>query len=233
MELLTTFTPGAPADENMRIDAELMASDRPALRVYTWNPPAVSLGISQDESVLDLDACRRHGIAIARRFTGGAAVMHKDEVTYSFFLPRDVADQLFPTEPGEEAKRTGLARRVRARFREVFLGMFEAFGIDAEAKAEGKWQMPESAVCFHAPAENEILVGGRKIVGSAQSVKRSGVFQHGSIVFAPQEKLLCELIPGAVDRDAVAGIWDFCPDVDAGRVYEELAKRTREVFGFE
>ena len=214
------FNPDCPAKDNMGIDREMMGSDIPFLRVYTWTPDAISLGFSQGEDVVDMDECRKSGIEVVTRFTGGAAVFHKDEVTYSFFYPASIQPKYS-------------AREMRKAFMEVFLKVFSALDVPAEGSANEKWEMPASAVCFHAAAENEIIVAGKKIVGSAQSVKRAGIFQHGSIVLKPNEELFCKLVPGAEAKDVMAGVWEYNPDVTPVDVYRLMTDAVQSVFGFD
>ncbi len=168
------------AAENMERDlaiAEAVAARRmpPTLRLYAWWPPAVSIGRNQDVAeACDPVACVAAGWDVVRRPTGGRAVLHAaDEVTYSVALPLEQAP------PGVLAAYAWLARALVAAYRRL--------GLPAEL-APGRHLAARSGACFDAPAAHEVVVGGRKLAGSAQ-VRRAGyLLQHGSlpVTFDPQ-----------------------------------------------
>lgn len=140
----------------------------PTLRFYAWMPPCVSLGRSQSAMELDLKACRVAGIDCVRRPTGGRAILHRDELTYSICMPlhdpRSAGDIL------ESYRRIsdGLAEGLRS------------LGLVVECARPGG-ERSSSAACFDAPADHEITIGGRKMVGSAQFRARGALLQHGSL----------------------------------------------------
>jgi len=164
---------GAPY-ENMSIDEALFSSTCrsgvPALRLYGWAPATVSLGFAQrsSEALNFLELGRRH-IAWVRRPTGGRAVLHDMEVTYSVSVPE--SDSLYSM--GLEASYEWLCRPIVAALRSL--------GVSAELSPHGSSGF-SSASCFTAPGTTDILAHGRKIVGSAQMRTREGFLQHGSIV---------------------------------------------------
>ncbi|HSW10551.1 MAG TPA: radical SAM protein [Bacillota bacterium] len=147
----------------------------PSLRLYAWQPPAVSVGRSQSPAEeANLEACRREGVEWVKRLTGGGAVLHDDELTYSLVLR---ASSL----PGSVASTYEvLARGLREAMREL--------GLEPEVVAGAIGLPPGSSACFETPAAHELLLEGRKVVGSAQ-VRRGGVLlQHGSMLlgFSPE-----------------------------------------------
>ena len=169
--------------ENMAIDEAIFISCQqgmspPTLRIYGWQPPAVSLGYFQKiESAVDIEECRRRGIDVVRRLTGGRAVLHHHELTYAVIAPENVP----PFSP-----------RVLDTYMTIgscLLNALNGFGLDAHwvalrDKHRGGTAVPrhETASCFSAPSWYEITVGGKKICGSAQK-RGDGVFlQHGSIL---------------------------------------------------
>lgn len=171
---------------NMAVDEYLFVqvSRTPAtfLRFYQWLRPTVSLGYSQDiHKVVDVDFCRKKGIDIVRRITGGKVVLHDREVTYS----------VASSEPAVFTDTLKGSYRLISR---ALVRGLEIVGLSARL-AEGsppgysKGTMP----CFAFPARDEIEVGGKKIVGSAQ--KRTGIsfLQHGSILLQRDEDLLSEV----------------------------------------
>ncbi|MGB9660843.1 MAG: lipoate--protein ligase family protein [Moorellaceae bacterium] len=163
---------------NMAIDEAILHQHRtgrvpPTLRFYCWKPPTISLGYAQSvEKEIDLSTLRERGLGLVRRLTGGRAVLHDREVTYSLVVREDQ-----PLVEGGVLPSYLRIARVLAR------GL-KALGAEVEL-ATGKKHAGEhsSAACFDAPSWYEITVEGRKLIGSAQTRKGGAVLQHGSIVF--------------------------------------------------
>jgi lipoate-protein ligase A len=160
---------------NMAVDEAILNSvvegaGLPTLRFYAWSPPCLSLGRSQKLAEADLAACRAAGVDVVRRPTGGRSILHTDELTYSV--------SLLQTDPRAQG---GIVEGYR-RLSEGLLAGLRRLGV-AAIQAEGR-RPPGSdstAVCFETPADYEITVGGRKLVGSAQWRARGGVLQHGTL----------------------------------------------------
>lgn len=163
--------------ENMAIDEALFRAHReeggaPVLRFFGWKGSAVSLGYFQDaEAEIDCPYCRRKGITVVRRPTGGKAVLHGGDLTYSL-VARENASLFSPD----------VIETYRIISRCLIRGLARS-GIAVEIVEEGRGgSTTGSGFCFATPYKNEILAGGRKICGSAQ-VRARGVFlQHGSIL---------------------------------------------------
>jgi lipoyl(octanoyl) transferase len=218
--------PPASGAWNMAVDEALLegvASGRsPAtLRFYSWTPACLSLGYFQPFGIVDVDGCRARGVDVVRRPTGGRAILHDRELTYSLTLPASVLGH----EAGIVPSYHRLSLALQAGLRE--LGVPATLAPAAATPAGGD----QGPVCFDRPSSHEILLGGRKLVGSAQVRRGGALLQHGSIVIQPQiDKLLACLRleapargPAARDRlaDAVAGlaeIGDFDPTRVAGAV---------------
>jgi lipoyl(octanoyl) transferase len=161
---------------NMAVDEAIMeavgAGEAPGtLRFYGWQPPCLSVGYAQSlADEVDLDLCRSQGIEWVRRPTGGRAILHTDELTYSLALPAD--DPLVHGDVVESYRH--LSRGLLAGFRR--LGLAAVQSELAVAPRRG-----ESPACFDQPSHYEITCLGRKLVGSAQVRRRHAVLQHGSI----------------------------------------------------
>ena len=172
-----------PGSWNMAVDEHLYRlterSPRTFLRFYQWERPTASLGYSQDAArVVDADFCRGRGIDIVRRMTGGKLVLHDREVTYSVAS----ADASIFTETLRDSYRL---------ISQALLKGLERLGVSARlAEASPPAYIKGTMPCFAFPARDEIEIGGRKIVGSAQ--KRTGplFLQHGSIPLEKDEALL-------------------------------------------
>jgi lipoate-protein ligase A len=166
---------------------------RTFLRFYQWERPTVSLGYSQDASiVVDAAFCAAHGIDIVRRMTGGKLVLHDREVTYA------VASS--DMEAFTETLRDSYQLISRALLKGLaILGLSAARLAETSPPSYIKGSMP----CFAFPARDEIEIGGKKIVGSAQ--KRTGALflQHGSIPLEKDEALLAAVSrPGESEESA-------------------------------
>jgi lipoyl(octanoyl) transferase len=171
---------------NMAVDEYLFRSvqesTRTFLRFYRWDRPTLSLGNSQKlENVLDWDACQKHGIDVVRRITGGKLVLHHRELTYCI-CSSDI--DIFTDTLGGSYRMISEA---------LVLGL-RKMGIDAALAAATPSHYARShSLCFSAPAQNEIEVDGKKLIGSAQKRKGDCFLQHGSIPTEEDESLLQEV----------------------------------------
>jgi lipoyl(octanoyl) transferase len=165
-----------PGAQNMAIDqaiAELYATQRqPTLRFYRWSPACLSLGIGQ-RFTRDVDpvACAALGIDVVRRLTGGRAILHDQELTYSLV-----------TAPDDPLVRAGsIAQSYRTISAALCAGLVE-LGLAPELAPRPGSRQTASAACFDLPSDYEITVGGRKLVGSAQARQHGVLLQHGTIL---------------------------------------------------
>ena len=166
---------------NMAVDeallcevSEAQAPPQTHLRFYQWRCPTVSLGLSQKpEQVINLDYCRSHGIEIVQRPTGGKAVLHDRELTYSV-VSNDSA--FFPSAN---------IGKTYCRIASALQRGFRLLGLETTLAAEtGKRSAtgPLSSACFALSGHHEVLWQGRKLVGSAQRRRKNAFLQHGSIL---------------------------------------------------
>jgi lipoate-protein ligase A len=176
----------SPAYDNMAIDEAILrhvaaykTSRRspPTLRFYTWDPSAVSIGYFQGiEQEVDLAVCEEEGVDVIRRLTGGGAVFHDrdGEITYSLAIPND-----YPGVPSKVLDSYGVLCEG------LVLG-FKALGLNAEFKPI-----------------NDILVGGKKISGNAQTRRFGGILQHGTLLRDVNPQLMFSLlkVPNEKIRD--------------------------------
>ena len=183
-----------PGRWNLALDDAIFQSVRagaspPTLRLYRWSAPALTIGYAQDrERDVDLAACRARGIAVIRRVTGGRAVLHAAEVTYSFSAPAGL--------PGFGAGLDEAYRRVAAGL----VAGLRLLGLRAAAPASGPREPSRparQAACFATTARHEIAVGGRKLIGSAQRREGGAFLQHGSILLESHGDLLGQLLRGS------------------------------------
>ncbi|OPY88572.1 MAG: Octanoyltransferase LipM [Smithella sp. PtaU1.Bin162] len=225
------------AFENMAIDEAVFRETiknkkSPTIRFYGWRPAAVSIGYFQDiEKEINVEKCRADGVDVVRRLSGGKAVFHCREVTYSVVACNK--EKLFPQDIHGTYK---IISNCIAR------GLI-TLGIEASLAETGRklHDADFKACCFSVPSGNELLVSGRKICGSAQMRTGSGFLQHGSILmdFDPV-KTASFLLPARTAeqlrklKDSVAAInEEITRPVDEKEICANLKKGFASVLGKE
>jgi lipoate-protein ligase A len=219
---------------NMAIDEELLSRAQaggavPVLRFYTWSPPAVSIGRFQHiESAVNAEACKQLGFDIVRRITGGRAVLHHRELTYSIIARAD--NPLFPLT-------------VLGTYKVIATGLLaglQNLGIPAEMVSRGGRHAAlvekkvKGPACFSSPSWYEIMVNGRKIIGSAQRRMRGAFLQHGSILIDYDPRIEAEVIPGGCNGDVVTCIKrELGRDVPLDVVKQAFMKGFSELLGID
>jgi lipoyl(octanoyl) transferase len=166
--LITTWD--ARPEFNMGLDEALLgsASAPPTVRFYTWRPDTLSLGYFQ--RVADVPGAERAG-ALVRRITGGGAIHHKSELTFS--LAFDLAHPLY----------SGAVASSYERVHALIAAALLEFGVEAAQRGERALasDQPETGMCFHHSTALDLAWDGRKGVGSAQRRRGGRVLHHGSI----------------------------------------------------
>jgi len=181
-------TPAATGAENMALDEALMetatSSGEWILRVYTWRRPTISFGRNQTaRGAYDLDRIRAAGIDVVRRPTGGRAILHHREITYSVTAPLDGAGDL---------------RASYDRINRVLLAALRSLGAEATVAASTSRSTPPGITpCFDHPSTGELTLDGRKLAGSAQWRTETALLQHGSILVDDDQSSLAGLAIGA------------------------------------
>lgn len=178
--LLTARATGA---ENMAVDEALMARARTTgefvLRVYTWSAPTLSLGRNQSaQGAYDRASLSAAGVGVIRRPTGGRAVLHDREVTYSVTGPAD-------GRPLPESY---------ARINRLLVDGLRVLGIDASVALPSREPRPDFTPCFDRPSTGELIARGRKLVASAQWREDGAFLQHGSILMDGNQDLVTTLL---------------------------------------
>ncbi|MBI2502216.1 MAG: lipoate--protein ligase family protein [Candidatus Latescibacteria bacterium] len=177
---------------NMAVDEALLegaAQGEPVLRIFGWEPPALSFGYGQQPwREVDLDKCRAAGVEVVRRLTGGRAVLHWEELTYSVVCRED------------DPQCGGPISHTYRRIGEALVEGLKLFGVEAileraRPRALRPRERGVSEPCFSSLARWEVKCGGRKLIGSAQRRVRGAVLQHGSLLIGPQHRRLLELLP--------------------------------------
>ena len=171
-------TAPAPGAWNMAVDWALLeaaaAGEVPTLRFYGWNPPAVSVGRFQQFFGINTDALRRRGWDLVRRPTGGRAVLHHFELTYSIVLP--------PAVVGSAGVRTGYAALTRPLNGALRKLVRRGAGVSSREASPCEGAGAREPNCFALAAECDTMLDGAKLVGSAQVRHAGALLQHGSIL---------------------------------------------------
>lgn len=175
--LLIDETPRSGA-WNMALDEALMesvaAGEAPAtLRFYAWDPPCLSLGKRQPVGGVDLARCLQDGVSVVRRATGGWAILHTQELTYSIAIR--------PDDPRADGAILDAYRKLSQGL-VMGLSLLGAPAVMNPVTFGGTQNL--SAACFEVPSAYEITVGQRKLIGSAQTRPAGRVLQHGSLPLA-------------------------------------------------
>lgn len=161
---------------NMAVDEAILESvyngiSIPTLRLYTWDPACLSLGHAQPYTEVNTETLITNGWDVVRRPTGGRAILHVDELTYSVIAPED------------EPRVRGGVLESYLRLSEALMESLEYIGLSprAEEKQTGGKKSEPNPVCFEVPSNYEITVNGKKLIGSAQARRKEGVLQHGAL----------------------------------------------------
>ena len=224
-----------PADGawNMAVDEAILNAVAagvapPTLRFFQWRPACLSLGYFQPYAVVDGEACTASGVGVVRRPTGGRAILHDRELTYSVALPLATLGGDRGVEPTYFRLSQALLEGLRASGAWVTL-----------ARAEPEPGSGHSPACFDRASAHEILLEGRKVVGSAQVRRAGALLQHGSILFDPQVDALLQCLrlnPGERDRwqasmvKEIAGLEGHC-ECDPAALAGAIGSAFARVFG--
>lgn len=179
----------------------------PVIRFYEWEPATLSIGyFQQAKRDINLDALREQGIGFVRRPTGGRAVLHEHELTYSV-----IVTESYPNMPESvtEAYRV-LSEGILRGFHN--LGMDAYFSVPDTEEKKADLKQPKSAVCFDAPSWYELVVEGKKIAGSAQTRQKGVILQHGAILLD-------------LDEDKLLSVFNFSSEAAKERMRKKLPEK--------
>ncbi|WP_206186465.1 lipoate--protein ligase family protein [Thermoflavimicrobium daqui] len=173
---------------NMAIDEAIMIAHQegkvpPTVRFYGWNPATLSIGYFQKaQKEVDFEELKRYGLGFVRRITGGRAVLHDQELTYSVIVSED--HPLIPPTVSES---------YRVISQSLVQG-FQNLGMEALMSPPKHQPATSTAACFDSPSDYELVLKGKKVAGSAQVRKQGIVLQHGSILLDMDVDLLFSVL---------------------------------------
>ncbi len=192
--------------QNMNIDSDLLdyainnKLSEPIFRLYGWSPACVSLGRNQDDKFLDYKLLRHCGIDVVRRLTGGRALLHDNEITYSYICPVSYL------EHGEH---------VVSSYKEIcgiFINKFSQIGIDIDFGSQ-KQIKTGFDYCMLISTGADLCYKGKKLIGSAQCRKHGYILQHGSILYDYDKKLLEKIFGEEISTEEITCIKEINPTI--------------------
>lgn len=200
----------------MRIDSDLLDSaienklDYPIFRLYAWKPACVSLGRNQKDDFLDRSFLKENNIDVVRRLTGGRALLHADEITYSFICPT------LYLKNGEH---------VVSSYKEIsriLIGKFKTIEIDLDF-GSNKPIKTGFDYCMLISTGADLCYHGKKLIGSAQCRKQGYILQHGSILYDYDKALLEKIFKEPVSTDEITSIKEINPKLTKEKIIDILS----------
>jgi lipoate-protein ligase A len=207
---------------NMALDEAICEAVRkdlspPTLRIYKWERPTLSLGYFQKISDINIKYCNKKDYPIVRRLTGGRAILHDDELTYSFCAKKG------------SLKFNGELHNDYTVISTALVEGMTAYGIDAEISFLKKRAADQkSPACFKVVSYGEVTVDNKKVIGSAQKRYKDGLLQHGSLLFGFNEDELRSILKGSGEDDfSGIGYVDKCRGEES---YSKLVRSLKRSF---
>lgn len=216
-------TGASSADYNMALDEAIALiaikeEAPPALRFYCWQLPSLTIGAFQKTVGIDLDYCRSAGISVVRRPTGGRAILHGDELTYSFSARH------------EPPFSTLLLENYRLVSHALLKGLVR-LGVSGVMEKESKGAYSASALCFQARSFGEVSAFGLKLIGSAQKRFTKGFLQQGSIPFSVDVQTLGKIIGECGNEVSADALRSILPDIDYVALKKAIVEEFEAKFG--
>lgn len=199
----------------MQIDSDLLdfaiknQLKYPIFRLYGWKPACVSLGRNQKDEFLDIEFLKKNNIDIVRRLTGGRALLHDDEITYSFICPITFLKN---------------GQHVVSSYKEIsqiLIDKFKKLGIDL-AFGTNKPVKTGFDYCMLISTGADLCYKGKKLIGSAQCRKQGYILQHGSILYDYDKNLLEQIFKEHVSTNEITSIKEINPALTKQEIINTL-----------
>lgn len=201
--------------ENMQIDSDLLdfaiknELKEPIFRLYGWEPACVSLGRNQKDDFLDYELLKSKNIDVVRRLTGGRALLHDNEVTYSFICPESFLQN---------------GSHIVSSYKEIsqiLIDKFKKLGIDLDFGAS-KPIKTGFDYCMLISTGADLCYKEKKLIGSAQCRSHGYILQHGSILYDYDKNLLEEIFKEKVSTDEITSIKEINPKLSKEEIIDIL-----------
>ncbi len=201
--------------ENMQIDSDLLdfaiknELKEPIFRLYGWEPACVSLGRNQKDDFLDYELLKSKNIDVVRRLTGGRALLHDNEITYSFICPESFLQN---------------GSHIVSSYKEIsqiLIDKFKKLGIDLDF-GTSKPIKTGFDYCMLISTGADLCYKEKKLIGSAQCRSHGYILQHGSILYDYDKKLLEEIFKEKVSTDEITSIKEINPKLSKEEIIDIL-----------
>lgn len=201
--------------ENMQIDSDLLEfaikneRKEPIFRLYGWEPACVSLGRNQKDDFLDYELLKSKNIDVVRRLTGGRALLHDNEITYSFICPESFLQN---------------GSHIVSSYKEIsqiLIDKFKKLGIDLDFGAS-KPIKTGFDYCMLISTGADLCYKEKKLIGSAQCRSHGYILQHGSILYDYDKNLLEEIFKEKVSTDEITSIKEINPKLSKMEIIDIL-----------
>lgn len=201
--------------ENMQIDSDLLdfaiknELKEPIFRLYGWEPACVSLGRNQKDDFLDYKLLKSKNIDVVRRLTGGRALLHDNEITYSFICPESFLQN---------------GSHIVSSYKEIsqiLIDKFKKLGIDLDF-GSSKPIKTGFDYCMLISTGADLCYKEKKLIGSAQCRSHGYILQHGSILYGYDKKLLEEIFKEKVSTDEITSIKEINPKLSKEKIIDIL-----------
>lgn len=201
--------------ENMQIDSDLLdfaiknELKEPIFRLYGWEPACVSLGRNQKDDFLDYELLKSKNIDVVRRLTGGRALLHDNEITYSFICPESFLQN---------------GSHIISSYKEIsqiLIDKFKKLGIDLDF-GTSKPIKTGFDYCMLISTGADLCYKEKKLIGSAQCRSHGYILQHGSILYDYDKKLLEEIFKEKVSTDEITSIKEINPKLSKEKIIDIL-----------
>ncbi len=192
--------------KNMQLDSQLLdfaiakELKEPILRLYGWSPACVSLGRNQKDDFIDYALLHKKKIDAIRRITGGRAIFHDDEITYSYITPAEILPH------GENVNSS------YKDISQILIDRFSKLGIELEFGGTKK-SVHNVDYCMLVSTGADLCYKGKKLIGSAQFRKGGYILQHGSILYDYNKELLNEIFHEDINTDCITSIKEINPEI--------------------
>lgn len=204
-------------EENMQKDTDLLdfaiseKLDYPIFRLYGWRPACISLGRNQQDGFIDKKFLKDTNIDVVKRLTGGRALLHDDEITYSYICPVSYLKH------GENVTKSYI------EISQILIQKFAKLGIELDFGGS-KPVNTKFDYCMLISTGADLCYKGKKLIGSAQCRKEGYILQHGSILYDYNRELLEKIFHENVSTDSITSIKEINPNLTKSDIISVLSE---------
>jgi len=198
-------------DENILNNSISSQEQDATFRLYAWKPACISLGRNQNDSFINPEITKKYNIDVVRRLTGGRALLHDNEITYSFVAPESYL------------KNGGSVIESYKEISQILINVFNKLGIELTLGGENGVHT-KFDYCMLISTGADLCYQGRKFIGSAQCRKNGYILQHGSILLGYNKELLEELFQEKIHTDSIISLNEINPNITPEEVINMFEK---------